>query len=81
MAQAIHVTQLAAERYVERVNPYLTLDEAAEAIRRHTAACCKAAGFGAKIVITSEARLLLDGLNVVTVLHRKQRTPHWAHLS
>lgn len=80
-AAAIHVTRHAAERYVERINPYLTLDEAAAAIRAHTDVCCKAASFGCWVVLTREAKLLLDGRSVVTVLHRKQITPHRSQLS
>ncbi|MEH3121204.1 MAG: hypothetical protein PGN16_04355 [Sphingomonas phyllosphaerae] len=73
---AVHVTHHAAQRYVERVNGNLTLEEAAEAIRGHASAIEAAAAFGCRVVKTSSAKLILEGRTVVTVMNR-----HWLIIS
>lgn len=73
MTCGIHVSRHACERYVERVDPRLTLAEAEVIIRTHAPAVRVAAAFGCKVVRTgSGAKLLLEGLSVVTVLNRRQ---------
>lgn len=68
---SVHVTYHACQRYVERVNGKLTLEEAAEAIRGHASAIEAAARFRCCTVIMGEGgKLLLDGTRVVTVLPR-----------
>jgi hypothetical protein len=64
-----HVTRHAAERWIERVNPCATLDQAKAEIRRHERAIVLAASIGCRVVrLSHRHRLILDGENVVTVL-------------
>jgi hypothetical protein len=68
----VHVTRHAAERYLERVNPRLTMAEAIEALS--SPAIRRAAEFGAAYVrLGTGQRIALDGFVVVTVLPRDQR--------
>jgi hypothetical protein len=68
----VHVTRHAAERYLERVNPRLTMAEAIEALSSPTIR--RAAEFGAAYVrLGTGQRVALDGFVVVTVLPRDQR--------
>lgn len=68
----LHVTRHAAERYLERVNPRLTLAEAIEALSSPTIQ--RAADFGAAYVrLGTGQRIALDGHVVVTVLPKEQR--------
>ena len=63
------ITTHAAERYIERVDPTLTLDQARAAILTSERAVEAAAGFGCRTVkLGNGGRLQLDGLTVVTVL-------------
>ena len=66
----IHVPLHARQRFVERIDPTLSLDQAAEEIRRAENACRAAVAFGASVVKTGRAKLILDGMAVVTVLPR-----------
>lgn len=67
----IHVAHHAAERYVERVNPRLTIAEAVDAIRRHTRVIEIAIRERAPIVkLGSGQKLVLKGGAIVTVLPR-----------
>ena len=66
MAGSIHVTQHAADRWIERV---CACDNPVGQILNHETAIRKAAEFGAKSVkLPSRHRLILKGLRVVTVL-------------
>jgi hypothetical protein len=68
----IHVTAHAARRYVERVDPKLTLAEATARIHASDAALEIAADFGAHVVrLGCGAKLILEGFTVVTVYPRK----------
>jgi hypothetical protein len=68
----VHVTRRAAERYLERVDPRLTMAEAIEALSSPTIR--RAAEFGAAYVrLGTGQRVALDGFVVVTVLPRDQR--------
>jgi len=68
---AIIITAHAAQRYVERVNPSMTLDQTRVEIASHSAAIRVAAAFGCRCVRTGlGAKLVLDGESVVTVLPR-----------
>jgi hypothetical protein len=69
---AVHVTMHACQRYVERIDGRLTIEEARAEIQGHACAISTAAAFGARIVKTSRAKLVLQGARVVTVLDR-----HW----
>lgn len=70
----IHVTHHAADRWVERVSPQLSRDQAAAEIRDHTPAIVKAAEFGCTIVrLGNGARLILEGRKVITVYGRDMR--------
>jgi hypothetical protein len=72
----VTITAHAALRYCERVDPSLTPLEAVRAILRHTAAIETAARFQCSIVkLGNGARLILKGLDVVTVLSPAQRAP------
>lgn len=72
---AIVITAHAASRYVERIAPGITVDQAREAIRSHSAAILAAHAFGCWAVLTGcRAKLVLGldeggGLSVVTVEH------------
>lgn len=72
----IHVTIHAAARYVERINPALTPDEARAAIERSAPAIETAARFGCATVIKDRAKFVLDGERVITVLCRQQMAVH-----
>ena len=62
------VTTHAAERYVERFAPHLTLDQAAAEIMRSAAVIDAAAAFGAHCVkLANGARLVLQHDRVATV--------------
>lgn len=68
----VHVTTHAALRYVERVAPRMTVEEATAAILAHERAIRVAADFRCPCVILPEGgKLLLSGLYVVTVLPRR----------
>jgi hypothetical protein len=68
MDRGVHVTQHAVERFAERVVA-CSPAEATAAILSHSKAIRVAAEFGARTVkLASEHRLVLEGLNVVTVL-------------
>jgi hypothetical protein len=70
----LHVSRHAAERYLERVNPRLTMAEAIDALS--SPAIRRAAEFGAAYVrLGTGQRVVLDGFNVVTVLPTE--TPSW----
>jgi hypothetical protein len=63
------VTQHAAQRWCERVNPRLTPDQAAVVISQHSPAVTKAAAFGCKVVrLANRFKLILDADRVVTVI-------------
>lgn len=65
------VTAHAAQRYVERINPSLTAREARLAIRQHHVIINKAADIGCHVVkLGCGARLVLDGVTVITVLEK-----------
>ena len=66
----------ARQRYVERINPALTLDQAADAIRGHTRALDAAESMNSRVFIrlASGARFLVEGDRVVTVLAPGQCT-------
>lgn len=69
----ISISQHAAMRYIERVEPALTVAEARAAIREHSRAIACAAEFGCEYVrLASRARLVLCGWDVVTVLGADQ---------
>lgn len=73
----IHVTNHAANRWIERVDPRLTLDQARDEIRTHTRAIVAASDFGAHTVkLACGARLIVEHRNVVTVLSREQGSWH-----
>lgn len=71
------VTMHAAERWVERVNPALTVSQARSAIAAHTRAIETAIAFGAHVVrIGTGQKLVIEGDTVVTVAPRDfMRTP------
>jgi hypothetical protein len=70
----VRVTRHAAERYLERVNPRLTMAEAIEALSSPTIR--RAAEFGAAYVrLGTGQRVALDEFVVVTVLPTE--TPSW----
>ncbi|MBE7186036.1 MAG: hypothetical protein INR68_16690 [Methylobacterium mesophilicum] len=70
----VDVTLHAAERYVERVAPRLTLAEATAAIKAHDRAIRAAADFRCSLVILPEGgKLLLAGVKVISVLPRNSR--------
>ena len=65
------ISQHAAERWIERCQPHLTLDHARDAIRAHAKAIEAALGVGCKCVrLGCGARLILDRpmRQIVTVL-------------
>jgi len=69
----VTVSAHAARRWIERVDPAATLDDARAIIHTHDRAIAKAAAFGCEtVVLGCGARLILDGANVVTVLARGQ---------
>lgn len=66
------VTAHAAQRYVERVQG-CSIEQARAAIHEHDPVIRKAAAFGARQVkVSKRFRLIIDGLNVVTVLGEGQ---------
>lgn len=67
----IRVTRHAAERYLERVNPRLTMTEAIEALT--TPIIARAAQFGAPYVkLGTGQHVVLEGSVVVTVLPKDE---------
>lgn len=67
----VHVTRHAAERYLERVNPRLTLSEAIAELSGR--AIQRAAEFGAPYVkLGTGQHVVLEGSTVVTVLTKDQ---------
>ena len=71
----IEVTAHAAERYIERVEPALTYEQARAKLLTFERAVTAAAGFGCKVVrLGNGGKLVLDGARVVTVLGRYQFT-------
>lgn len=75
-----YVTQHAAQRWCERVDPRATEDEAMCAIASHDRAITVAAGFGCHVVrLANHAKLILTGDSVVTVL--ANRKPWAGHRS
>ena len=68
MAVSFHISAHACQRFVERVNPKLTLAEAHAEIEAHARAIEAALSLGCKCVrLGNHARLILDGPRVVTV--------------
>lgn len=79
-SSAVHVTHHAAERFVERVQP-CTIDEAKAIILRSSKAIHAAASIGCEVVkLACGARLVLDGLRVLTVYPRGDM-PHQCRAS
>ena len=69
MTASICITAHAASRFVERIDPALTVDQARDAIRAHEPMIARAADFGCSAIkLGCGARLVLDGLSVVTVV-------------
>jgi hypothetical protein len=67
----LHVTRHAAERYLERVNPRLTMADAIDALSSPTIR--RDAEFGAAYVrLGTGQRVALDGFVVVTVLPKDE---------
>jgi hypothetical protein len=74
MTAGIHITRHAACRFIERVAPLLTEEQARDEIRTHERAITVAADFHAPTdILGCGARLVLDGRSVVTVLGRRPR--------
>lgn len=72
----IHVTDHAAQRYVERIDGSLSIEQAHAIIATHERIVTAAAAFGAPTVrLGNGARLVLVGTRVVTVLARHQLSP------
>lgn len=77
MTVAFEVSQHAAVRFCERVDPSLSIPEAKAAIRAHAHVIGVAIGFGCPCIkLASGARLVLSGSTVVTVL----AAYHWPPL-
>lgn len=69
----VRVTHHAAERYVERIAPGLSIEQATIAIEGAAPAIAVAVAFGCKVVrLGNGARLCLKGLTVVTVMDRQE---------
>lgn len=67
----IVVTAHAAQRFIERINPTLTTEQARAEIASHERAIVAAANFGCRCVrLGSGAKLVLSGTSVVTVITR-----------
>lgn len=67
----IVITAHAAQRYIERIDPSATTEQARAEIASHEKAIVAAANFGCQCVrLGSGAKLILDGLAVVTVIRR-----------
>lgn len=63
------ITAHAAARYIERIDPSLTADQAEHALRRSAHAVQVAASIGCRVVrLGSGAKLILEGEVVKTVL-------------
>lgn len=76
-----YVTAHAAQRYVERIAPHLTADQAKQEIMRSAAAINRAAAFGASIIrLGNGARLCLEGDAVTTVKLQIARIPASARM-
>lgn len=72
----IIITTHAAHRWIERINPRATFDQAIAEIEAHTRAIQVAAEFGCHYVrLGNGARLVLDGARVTTVLSRGMGIP------
>lgn len=68
----VMISQHAAERYVERIDPALTIAEARARIAESLPALERASKFGARVVRQGcGAKLVLVGDTVVTVLTRR----------
>lgn len=68
---AIRVTHNAAVCYIERIDGTLTIEQATARITEHDKAIRTAADFGCHCIrLGNGAKLVLDGLVVVTVLRR-----------
>jgi hypothetical protein len=77
---AVHVCHHAAERYVERVEP-CTIEQAKDRILASSKAIHAAASIGCQVVrLACGARLVLDGLRVLTVYPRGD-LPHQCRAS
>lgn len=64
----IHVSRHACERWVQRVDPSMTLEQAKAEIETHREAILAAAAFGARCVVVSRRiRLMLAGTVVTTI--------------
>lgn len=64
----IHVSRHACERWVQRVDPSMTLEQAKAEIETHAGAIETAAAFGCRCVLVSRCiRLVLVGVTVVTI--------------
>ena len=74
MTAGIFVSRHAAQRYVERIDGRITVEEATAEIRSHARVVQIAAGFGCSVVrLANGAKLILNGSDVVTVIGR------WEH--
>lgn len=68
------LTRHAIDRYIERVDPSLSIQAARAALMLHAPVIKTAADFRCgTVLLGSGARLVLDGERVVTVLPRKER--------
>lgn len=73
MTDDVHCTRHAAERFVERIDPTLSLEQASTRILTSAPAIRVAAAFGCKTVIRGDgAKLVLDGTRVLTVITTEQ---------
>ncbi len=71
MTAGIFVSRHAAQRYVERIDSRVSIDEAAAEIRAHARVIQIAADFGCRVVrLANGAKLILEGRSVVTVIGR-----------
>lgn len=64
----IYVTRHAAERFIERVDPRLTFDQARDAILASAPAITVAASIGCTVIRRTGHKLILDGARIVTVI-------------
>lgn len=72
--RVVVVTRHAAQRYCERVDQRISLNEAYAAILTHSPAILAAGRFGCRVVrLGCGARLVLSGVTVVTVLPIRRR--------
>lgn len=70
---AITITTHATQRWIERVDPGASFEQARAAIARHESAVLAASRFGCKTVkLGNGARFILDGATIITVIARGQ---------